>query len=156
VSATEQLQAPFLFSSTSPSASIDDLLDATWNFDPEMHEHFSGSSRFPMFTIGNDNTTISIKTTDNQAHSKFIKGMQVTDATIKFKVPVTAVDLGISGPTLTQDTKIYGFKISNCRVVDPVKVGNNADKKPGEFDLMFRAARVVSTGADPTITFLTS
>lgn len=153
----EQLQSPFIFLCANPNVSIDDLQDCDWDFDPDMEEHFGGGSRFPSFTVGNDKTMISVESTDTKLFTQFIKTMQVIDATIKFKTAYTAAELGVSGPTLLGATVIYGFKISCCRVAESVKVNaNGGDKKVSGRKLVLRAAKNLSTGADPVLTFLTS
>lgn len=148
----EQLSSPYEFVSTTPSATISDVIDAEWNFDPEMNEHWNGASVYPRFTIGNHKVNLKVKTSDVQGFTKFIKGMEVTDAEIKFKSPITVYGLSGNQASMTQASTVRGFKISTTRVVEAVKVSNGADKKPAEFEVTFQAAVKESDGSDPSIT----
>lgn len=144
-----RLQSPFTFSTTTPAVSITELTDASFSFDPELIEQFTGASRFPDFVVGNDGTRISITTTDAQALS-YLKGMRVEDVEVGFKEAATAVE---SDGSVTQSATNHLFSISSAIVEEVVEVtGDGSGKNPTEFQITFRACRE-SDGSDPTITF---
>lgn len=146
----EQLGSPFSLAISAPALTISDVMDASFNFDPELHEHFSGSSRFPRYTIGNDNTTIKFKTSDKAAIAALVKGMEASDVTLLFKGTFTGVT---SAPALTQSTAQVSATISNMRVIEAVEISNDSEKKPAEFEFTLRAAAKEADGLDPTIAF---
>lgn len=147
----DQLSSPQDVTIGTPAATIEDLIDASINFDPEMHEHFNGKSRFPHFVIGNDNTTLKFKTTDRSVIAKLAKGMEVKNVVLKFKGPTIAVSG--TAPAYTSDGTIITATISCMRVVEAIEITNDAEKKAAEFEVTLRAAVDSSTGDDPTIAF---
>lgn len=146
----EQVGAPLSVVMTTPALTINDIMEGSFKFDPELNEHFAGKSRFPRYTIGNDNTTITFKTTDKAAIAALIKGMEAAGVAITFKGTYTGVD---AEGTVTQSTVQVTATISNMRVVEAIEVKNDSDKKPAEFEITLRAAAKESDGADPTIEF---
>lgn len=151
MAALNQLASPKELTIGTPALTVTDLVSASINFDPELHEHFAGNSRFPHYVIGNDNTTMKFKTTDRSVLAKLIKGMEVKTVALKFAGPVKAV--ASTTPTYTSDTSDITASISCMRVTEAIEVSAESDKKPAEFEITLRAAKDIETNADPTITF---
>lgn len=147
----DQLGAPKSVAMTAPALTITDLTEAGFNFDPELHEHFSGNSRFPRYTIGNDNTTISFTTSDKAAIAALIKGLEVAGVTLTFGGTYTSV---AATGSVTQSSVEVTATISSMRVVEAVEVtSSGSDKTPATFAITLRAAAKESDGAEPTIVF---
>lgn len=146
----EQLGSPFSLVMTTPALTINDLMDASFKFDPELQEHFGGGSRYPRFTIGNDNSEIKFKTSDRAVIAALVKGMECAGVTLLYKGTFTGAS---ATPTVTQGSAEVSATISTMRVVEAVEVSNDSDKKPAEFEITLRPAIKEADGADPTITF---
>lgn len=147
----DQLGSPYSVTIGTPSLTVDDLVDAGHNFDPELHEHFNGKSRFVRFSIGNDNTTINFTTTDKATIAALIKGMEVQTVKLTFKGTYTNVSS--TAPAVTQSAVEVSATISTMKVVEAVEVTNNSDKAPAQFAFTLRACQKESDGSDPTIAF---
>ena len=149
----KQLGSPTECKTTSPAITIADIVDLEFSFDPDLAEHFGGSQRFPRYTIGNDNTTVTLRTTDVAALG-WHKGLEATALSVTYAATISAISaIGAQGATLTQDAGTIIFTISNVRVVSATRVSNGAGGAPAEYQVTFRAAVVESTGAAPTLTF---
>lgn len=146
-----QLGSPFSLVFTTPALTINDLVEASFDFDPELHEHFRGSSRFVRYTIGNDNTTITFQTSDKAAIAALIKGMEVGGVTLTFKGTYTGVE--DTDPTVTQSDEQVSATISTMMVIEREPISNNADKSPAMFSFTLRACEKESDGSAPTIAF---
>lgn len=147
-----QLGRPYEVKSTTPSLTITDVVDAQLIFNPTLHEHHGGKSRYATYTIGDDDTRITLKTTDSAALG-WITGMTVSAVSISFAATETEITaLGAQGATITQAAGTIVATVSSMKVISPVKVSNGCDGKPAEFDVEFKACQS-GTGADPTMTF---
>ena len=147
----DQLGAPYSIVMTTPALTVDDLVEAGFNFDPDLNEHFNGKSRFPRYTIGNDNTTITFTTTDKAAAAALLKGMEVAGVVLTMKGTYPGVS---AGPSVTQSSVEVTATISVMRVVEAVEISNSSDsKEPAQFQFTLRAAAKESDGTLPTITF---
>lgn len=141
---------------SSPDVTITDLLTGVANFDPELILHWGGNTRYPRYVIGNDNTTITVTTSDANAFIKLAKGIECTTVKLEIEAPYYNVLIPIQGNQVTQNSGsiVVGLTISNARVDEAIQIsGGGMDGKPAEFSIKFRAAKVESTGADPTLTF---
>ena len=143
-----QFGRPVSCASTTPAISITDVVDLDLSFDPELHEHFGGSNRFPRYTIGNDNTTIKLTTTDIAALG-WVKGMEAATLVCTFEATST---LTANTGAVTKGSGTIGLTISNARVIESTRVKNGANGQPGEIEVTFRAAIVESSGVEPTLT----
>lgn len=147
----DQVGSPYSIVMTTPAITITDLMDASFEFNPEMHDHFNGNSRFPRFTMGNDDSTIKFKTSDIAAIAALTKGMEVAGVVLLFKATFSKVD--DTAPTLTQGSVEVSAVISIMRVTDAVPIKNDSDKKPAEFEFTLRPAKAEADDADPTIAY---
>lgn len=148
-----QVGSPTQVATASPAITITDIMDLEFSFDPDMAEHFGGSQRFPRYTIGNDNTTVTLRTSDVAALG-WHKGLECTALTVTYAATVSGISaIGAQGPTLTQDAGTIIFTISTVRVVSALRVSNGAGGAPAEYSVTFRAAVKESDGTAPTLTF---
>lgn len=143
-----QYGRPVSVACTTPAITVTDLTDLDVAFDPELIEHVGGASRFPRYTVGTDNTTISFTTTDVAALG-FVKGMECSTIAAKFEGPDTVVN---NAGVRTKTSGEIGLTLSNARVVEALRMQNDPTGKPGEIRVVLRAAVVESSGSDPTIT----
>ncbi len=143
-----QFGRPKQVAMTTPALTIGDIMSLENNFDPELHEHFTG--RFPRYTIGNDDTRVRFKTTDIAALG-LVKGMKCAAVACQFEGTATAID---ATGAITKATGTIGFTISDMEVLSALKIEKGEqDGAPGEIEVELRACVNEGTGADPTITF---
>jgi hypothetical protein len=144
-----QLGRPKSFISTTPAATILDIVDGEINIDRELHEHFGGSNRYARYTIGNELTNMKFTTTDVVAVTNFTKGLEVTGAVMVFEAPVSGV--AVDG-SVTQASGTIGLTISTTRVTEVVQIKNAATGEVAQFEVTLTAAVKESDGTMPTLT----
>lgn len=143
------LGRPKSFVTTTPAVTINDLLQgSTIRLDHESHRHF-GNRRHPRTTIGNDNTRITIVTTDIAAYQNFHKDREVGGLTMEFELPAELIsELGVANPEAGSIT----ITVSNARVDEAVELAPNDDGSPGQFTVSFYPSIKQADGTAPTIT----
>ncbi len=140
-----QLGRPLLVSSASPSISIRDIKDCKVSVGHKMNDHRSGDSRYMRGSVGQDESKVTLTTT-NMAALGWVCGMEVTNLAIALKGPGATVS---SAGVVTDQTTAVGYTCTNCRVTSPFKVSAKGDGTPAEFELEFTPAIVEATDVDP-------
>jgi hypothetical protein len=140
-----QLGRPKEFKTTTPSVTITDVLEATLKRSSEQNKHY-GNKRFPRITIGNDNSELTIKTSDVAALQNFFDGLEVLQVEVDYLGTDSTND--IDGVTTT-NAGTYKYTCTVMRVEGAVEVQPAADGKPAEFTIKLIPSVKESDGSMP-------
>lgn len=134
------------FKTTTPAVTIEDCMEGTGATPGvEIHEHYA-NNRFPRITIGNDNTTATLVTTDVNAFTNFFQGQEVEGLEIDVDMVAEAItNVGVA----TLNPGSVKWSCSVAYVSEAVELAPKEDGSPAEFSITFKAKRKKGTGAIP-------
>lgn len=153
--AIEGLGRPKSFTATVGATPLTTTAIRDWDFTPDAEgdPHFSGNARFPRYiVVKNDNTSLTIKTTDMTIASALVKNVEVTDVELVVEGPTTALGVGDMADTTLQHAKDLTCTISCGYVAEAIKYAGNHLGDESEFDIVIKP-KLTSANAEPTVTW---